>query len=246
VHTHRFFLAAPFAGGELPLLEADLHHLKDVLRIGPGDEIEAVTPDGGVLTVRLAAVGPGAAVGEVISSAGSPARERLVVCQALSKGRKMDLVVQKATELGAAAIVPFISERSVVRLDPAKAAGRQERWRRVAREAAKQCARADVPHVDVPMDIRALEPRLASDSPIVLHEKASVPLRKVLSKRKHGSLTLVIGPEGGFSDAEVSLFEQWGASVASLGALTLRTETAAIAAMAIAAYELGWLGGTKK
>lgn len=246
MHRHRFFLAAPFAGGELPLSEADLHHLKDVLRIGPGEEIEVVTPEGGVLTVLLAAVGPGAAIGQVISSTDPPARERLVVCQALSKGRKMDLVVQKATELGAAAIVPFVSERSVVRVDPAKAAGRQERWRRVAREAAKQCGRADVPHVDVPVDLEALHSVLAADGPIVLHEKASVPLRKVLSKRGHGSLTLVIGPEGGFSDAEVSRFEQWGASVASLGALTLRTETAAIAAMAIAAYELGWLGGTRK
>lgn len=244
MHRHRFFLTAPFAGGELPLDEADLHHLKDVLRIGRGDEIEAVGPEGGVLIVRLTAVGPAAAAGEVISSADSSSRERLVVCQALSKGRKMDLVVQKATELGVAAIVPFISERSIVRLDPAKSAARQERWRRVAREAAKQCARADVPHVDVPADLGALRTMLSAGASIVLHEKASVPLRKVLSKRKQGSLTLVIGPEGGFSDAEVSRLEGWGASVASLGALTLRTETAAIAAMAIAAYELGWLGGT--
>jgi 16S rRNA (uracil1498-N3)-methyltransferase len=239
-------LTSPFAGGELPLSQADLHHLKDVLRVRPGDEIEAVTPEGGVLTVRLAAIEAAGAIGEVASSAEPAARERLVVCQALSKGRKMDLVVQKATELGAAAIVPFVAERSVVRLDAARAAERQERWQRVAREAAKQCARADVPRVDVPLDVEGLHAMLAAGAPIVLHEKASVPLRKVLSNRKHGSLTLVIGPEGGFSDAEVSRFEQWGACVASLGALTLRTETAAIAAMAIAAYELGWLGGTEK
>lgn len=119
MHRRRFFLTEPFAGGKVPLRGGDLHHLCEVLRAGPGDVIEAVTPGGELVEVMLETIGvavvTGAAVGRrPPASASSP---HLALCHGISKGEKMDLVVQKATELGVAAVAPFLCERSVVRLD---------------------------------------------------------------------------------------------------------------------------------
>lgn len=244
MHRRRFFLTRPFAGGTLPIEAGDLHHLRDVLRMRPGSMIETVDPAGRVLHVRIDSLGPKGVIGTALGVSGWERRTRLVLCQGISKGKKMDLVVQKATELGVAEIVPFLSERSVVRLGAAKAVERAERWSRVASEAAKQCGRPDVPRVEVALTLAELEPFVGgAANAIVLWEEAAVPLRKRLEGMQRSSTAVVIGPEGGLSRQEVQMLESWGARQGSLGDVVLRTETAGIAATAILAYELGWLGG---
>lgn len=247
MHRARFFLTRPFSGGTVPLEADDVHHLRDVLRLGPGSVIAAVAPDGAVLELKINAVEASGIEASVIGTDASARSLPLVLCQGVSKGRKMDLVVQKATELGVAKIVPFTSERSVIRFEPARAKDRQERWQRIARESAKQCGRADIPVVNVPVDVEGLGPVLRSSaSRVVLSEEAAVTLRAVLGSSSTQATVLVVGPEGGLTADEIERLEGWGATPASLGALTLRTETAAIAAVAIVAYESGSLGGTRQ
>lgn len=225
----------------------DVHHMRDVLRLAPGSVVDAVTPDGMVLTVRIETIGPSVAEGTVLTADRPAGRPKLVVCHGVSKGVRVDLVVQKVSELGAARFVPFFCARSVVRLDATKGLERRERWRRVASEAAKQCGRADVMDVAAPIGFDGLEGVLAGGDPaIVLWESATTPLGDVLAEMPGPPGALVIGPEGGLEEREVERLLLWGARAASLGALTLRTETAAIVATAIVGYEAGWLGKAKK
>lgn len=248
MHRRRFFLTAPFAGGTVPFEVRDLHHLRDVLRVEAGDVVEAVTPEGVVIDVRIESMGPREAKGVAVTChrPDGAAHLPLVLCQAVSKGKKMDLMVRKATEMGVDSIVAFESARSVVKLD-GKLGERRERWARVAEEAAKQSGRSRVPGVDVVRSVDGIRPVLdGADRAVVLWEGATTPLRAALSGLGSTDLVMVVGPEGGFDKAEIEAMEVWGAMRASLGPHVLRSETAAIAATAIAAYECGWLGGERR
>jgi 16S rRNA (uracil1498-N3)-methyltransferase len=246
MHRQRFFLTGQFNGGTLPLGSTDVHHVRDVLRLGPGALVDVVEAGGRELTVRIDGGDADSVEASIVESRALVPHLPLVLCAALSKGRKMDLVVQKATELGVERIVPFASERSVVKLDPAKGALRRERWQRIAGEAAKQSGRHAIPEVGEPVGLEGILPVLrAADSAYVLWEEATLPLREHLARDPDGSVAVVVGPESGLAASEVDLLEEAGAVPVSLGRLTLRTETAAIAACAIVAYETGWLGGAR-
>ncbi len=207
------------------------HYLRDVLRLAPGDEVELFDGRGAAWPARIGpgfealALGPRREAG-----AGGPPIHLLL---ALAKGEKVDLVVQKATELGAARLVPFAAERSVVRLEPAKGAERAERWRRIAEEAARQCGRADVPEVSPPVTLAAA---LAAVPPgfrlLVLHGEGGTPLAALPLLGAPG-LAAVVGPEGGLTPEELAACQAAGAARATLGPRTLRAETAAIAAVAV-------------
>jgi 16S rRNA (uracil1498-N3)-methyltransferase len=208
-----------------------LHYLRDVLRLAPGDAVELFD---GLGAAWAATVAPGFTARELgvrrEVARGGPALHLLF---ALAKGEKVDLVVQKATELGVARLVPFAAERSVVRLDADKGAERAERWRRIAGEAARQCGRADVPEVAEPS---TLAEALAAVPPgaalLVLHGPGGTPL-PALPLEGASTLAAVVGPEGGLTDAEVAACEAVGARRAALGPRTLRAETAAIAVVAL-------------
>lgn len=207
------------------------HYLRDVLRLAPGDEVELFDGRGAAWTARI---GPGfealALSGRREAAGGGPAIHLLL---ALAKGEKVDLVVQKATELGVARLAPFAAERSVVRLEPGKGAERAERWRRIAGEAARQCGRADVPEVAAPAPLAAA---LAAVPPgfrlLVLHGEGGAPLPSLALAGALG-VAAVVGPEGGLTEAELLACQAAGAARASLGPRTLRAETAAIAVVAL-------------
>jgi 16S rRNA (uracil1498-N3)-methyltransferase len=147
----------------------------------------------------------------------------------------MDLVVQKATELGVARILPFEAERSVVRLEPARAEERAGRWRRIASEAARQCGRADVPEVAAPAALdRALAALAPGTRTFVFH-----PGGGTLEAPAPAAVAAVVGPEGGLTDAEVRACEEAGATRAALGPRVLRAETAAIVAVALLQARFG-------
>jgi 16S rRNA (uracil1498-N3)-methyltransferase len=206
------------------------HYLRDVLRLAPGDEVELFDGRGAAWPARIGPAFEALALGpRREAGAGGPAIWLLL---ALAKGEKVDLVVQKATELGAARLVPFAAERSVVRLEPAKGAERAERWRRIAEEAARQCGRADVPEVSPPVTLAAA---LAAVPPgvrrRVLHGEGGAPLTALPLAGAPG-LVAVVGPEGGLTPEELAACEAAGAARASLGPRTLRAETAPLAALA--------------
>jgi 16S rRNA (uracil1498-N3)-methyltransferase len=238
----RFFVSGVFGRGDVvDLAGEDARKLLVVLRRTAGDAVEVV--DSG-----------GRSFGAVLEVEGSSVRARLVaevatprapslsitLAQGVPKAAKMDFVVEKATELGVARIVPFTSERTV---GEGKRDGKLERWRRLARSAAQQCGRRDVPAVDAPLSFQALLERFASyDIALVPWEVAeTVPLRERLPALLAGaaSVLVAIGPEGGLSHGEALAAEAAGAVLVSLGSRILRTETAGLVACSALLYASG-------
>jgi len=225
----------------------ELDHMRRVLRLRPGDRVTLFDDEGweheGVIrsyTDRLGEV-------EILTSFQSE-RESLLditLAQALGKGEKMDLVVEKATELGVQAIAPFLSSRTVPRLDQAKMERRQARWGKIALSAAKQSGRARIPEILGVSDFPALVSRpWECDLKLLFWEGESrLNLTQLRAETPQlGSLLLVIGPEGGFSSEEASEAMRHGFKAVCLGKRILRTETAALAALSIVQFLWGDMG----
>ena len=175
---------------------------------------------------------------------------RITLVQGVAKGAKVDLVVEKATELNIEAVMPVLTGRSVVRLDVDKTRSRGERWRRVALAAAKQSRRTTLPTVADPLPLVEAYPLLATfDVVLVVWEGASATgpgIGQALDEAaatQESRIALVVGPEGGLSSEEVYALEMSGARAVTLGDTVLRSETAGIVAAALCVYELGGLGG---
>lgn len=233
------------AKGAVPLGPGALHHLRDVLRLGPGSEVIIV--HGGVASrVRLTSVSE-VAEGQVTAVLAPQHLPRVTLAQALAKGEKMDDVVRQATEVGVARIVPFAAERSVVKLDSAKAAARVGRWRRIAAEAAQQSQRTDIPEVCDIVATAGLPGALGASGVLVCWEEAAqadgiAAAIARLAPPADADVAVVVGPEGGLTADEVALLEAAGAVTVSLGETVLRTETAGVVATALAVHACGGLG----
>ena len=228
----RLFAADPLA----PLSPRQLHYLRDVLRLRDGDALEVFDGRGSSWRAELR--------GERLSLGEKQPQERraldVVLVQAIARGEKMDLVVQKATELGASRVVPLLSERSNVKLEGARGKGKQERWQRIAQEAARQCGRSDVPRVDAPAQWADVFALLDDRRALLLSPEADVRLGAAAMGAAR--LLLAVGPEGGFSPVEVESALQHGFAAAALGPLVLRTETAGLAALSVILHIHGHLG----
>ena len=161
--------------------------------------------------------------------------------QAIAKGDRMDWILQKTTELGVARICPIITSRVVVRLDSAAVHAKQGRWQKVVQEAARQCGRADVPEVTVPEHLDTVLAGLPPSSRFVLwEEEHAQPLVHNLSSCAP-NVALLVGPEGGLSEQEVSKARETDFLPVTLGPRILRTETAAIVAVALVQAATGGL-----
>ncbi len=212
------------------------HYLGEVLRLGPGTEIEVFDGLGGRYAGRLEDGLETVALGPREEARAEGAAVSLLF--ALAKGEKMDLVVQKATELGAARILPFAAERSVARLEGARAEERARRWRKIAAEAARQCGRADVPGVAAPLSLGAALAELPPGTASFAFHPGGAPLPGI-EVRATPSVAAVVGPEGGLTDAELDGCRRAGALLVSLGPRTLRAETAAIVAVVLLQARFG-------
>lgn len=207
-----------------------------------GDKIEVCDSAGSSFPATLEIDGTAVAARLGAAALRSPAGLEIVLAQALPKGQKMDFVVEKATEIGVARIVPLRTERSVATADRT---GKVERWRRLARTAAAQCGRPDVPVVDDVTDWRDFESQVrAAPLSLIPWELAEpLPLRDVLPGLLKGAtgVLVAIGPEGGFAHDEVEQARSWGARPISLGKRILRTETAGLVACSALLYAAGEL-----
>jgi 16S rRNA (uracil1498-N3)-methyltransferase len=167
------------------------------------------------------------------------------LAQALIKPERFEWVVQKATELGVDRVMPVVTARTVVRLGPDQAKHKVARWQRIAREAAKQCGRAKVLRIDTAQPFDQFAPALARYPGVLMPTLLvrAIPLKEGLESIKEmASVMALIGPEGDFTRDEVALAQRYGARPVSLGHLTLRSETAAIAMLAILQHTLGTRG----
>ena len=244
----RFFVPKPNIHGErASVAGGELEHMRRVLRLRPGDRVVLFDDEGAEHEGIIRAYRDGGA--EIaIERTYRPERDSplaIMLAPALGKGDKLDLVVEKSTELGVAAIMPFICRRTVPQLGVDASRRRAERWRRIALAAAKQCGRTSVPEIDEPVDFadmlgRAEPPALK----IFLWEGEKTLGLKALRERmpRPASLFLAVGPEGGFAPEEAELARRSGFHSVGLGRRILRTETAAVAAVALAQLLWGDLG----
>ncbi len=222
-------------GGRGRLTPQARHYLAEVLRLTPGAEVEVFDGRGGRYAGRLDAGLESVSLGPR-EEGRAPAAE-LALLFALAKGEKVDLVVQKATELGVARIVPFAAARSVVRLEGPKGEERARRWRRIAEEAARQCGRSDVPEVAAPLPLAGALAALSPGSAAVVFQPGGASL--AMLPPPAAGIAAVVGPEGGLDEDELRACELAGAARASLGPRVLRAETAAIVAVALLQARFG-------
>jgi len=223
-------------------------YIKDVLRLKKGDELVLFDGVGHEYSAVIRDFYSSKVCLDIIKKETIKLPDtRITLAQSLPKGGKIEMIIQKSTELGTSRIIPFISSRSIPRLTGSRATGKAARWRKIAIEASRQCGRGNVPEVseilsfdemlDIP-DRRALR--------IILWEaEPKLGIREILTDEKHAgvdSFFIVIGPEGGFSWEEIEKARQRGFISASLGRLILRTETAPLAILSILQYEKGAFG----
>ena len=242
----RLFYAGALAE-EITITGGDAHHLAHVMRVQIGDEITVVDAAGRVARMTVSAVVPDAvrlSLAEYLEQEEDNSHEVILV-QALLKGEKMDFVVQKAVELGAAAFYPVMTERVVVRYDAKKAVTKAARWQKIADEAAKQCGRRALMSVAEVAPLSSLlqngELFGAPDTAVIFcyEGEEEQSMRTALRACTARCIVLVVGSEGGFSLGEAAAVCAAGAEPVSLGRLILRAETAALTALAVTQYELG-------
>lgn len=232
--------AAQLAGGNpVALTASQARYLETVLRLAPGAEVEVFDGEGRRFAAELE---PSALrIGKELPRAFASSLD-VWLAQAIVKGDKLDLVVQKATELGISRILLFDSTRSVVKLDDRRAGSRVERLQRVAEEAARQCGRSDIPQIDGPIPFDDLSARIEPDRLGLLLDPEETELRLSQAARGASRLCLVVGPEGGLAPEERDRAAAAGMIPVSLGRLILRTETAGLAALVVVRHLAGELG----
>ncbi len=210
---------------------AAAQHLR-VLRLTEGDALTLFDGAGGEFLARVESLGKRDVMVSLqrFSVIEREATRATTLVQALATGDKMDWIIQKATELGVAAIVPVMSARGTVKLDRERADKRAQHWRAVAVAACEQCGRNRVPIIYPVMEFTAWAARESEAVRVMLHPVAQSALSQFLATEPH--LALVVGPEGGFTDEEIALAERHGIARAAFGPRVLRTETAGMAALA--------------
>jgi 16S rRNA (uracil1498-N3)-methyltransferase len=239
-----FFAGAPEAGETVILDTDDAHHAIRSLRLRPGDRFTSSDGRGGLVRCRVVRASGLLVEGEVEERI-TEARPRPVLRVLLSppKGERLAWAVQKLVEVGADEIVLVEAARSVRRWKGERASRAGERLHAVAREAAKQARRRFLPEVSGPVGWQeALEEAMGAGPVVVLWERAGEGLLRLLPPEPPDRLALVIGPEGGIPEEDATAARDRGAILASLGPNVLRTETAAVAATAVALARYGRLG----
>lgn len=229
----------------------DCHHIAKVLRMTPKQEIICVFPNAQAALVEIENITNEQVTGSVIEWLNEEKElpVSVTIASGLPKGDKLEYIVQKGTELGASAFIPFIADRSIVKWDAKKAPKKIERLQKIAKEAAEQSHRTIVPQVDMPATLRQLlEQSSKYDVCLIAYEEEAKQneksaLSQAISSLKQGSSVMVVfGPEGGLTETEVELLQKAGFIACGLGPRILRTETAPLYVLAAVSYHLELMG----
>lgn len=236
------FRAAP--GGTINIFGDDAHHIADVLRMSVGDRVICCDMSRVEYDCRIKSISRGKVELEVISAGAADTEPPapIALYQALPKGDKMDIIVQKAVETGVNEIIPFISERCISRPDAEGAAKKVARWQKIAAEAAKQCGRSVIPRIHgvTSFSEAAASCKNVSDNGIafICYEgDGTLPLGELIRGKNYCEYRFMIGSEGGFSQKEFEAAKNAGLRPAGLGKRILRCETAPSFVLACICYE---------
>jgi 16S rRNA (uracil1498-N3)-methyltransferase len=253
---HRFYLPPEACqGGELVLKEGEAHHAAKVLRVQRGETVMVLDGAGRVFACTVREASRTAVILAIKSQESTPPPPcQITLLQAVPKGKLMEAIIQKATELGAHRVVPLLTQRVAVQLGSREAASKQEKWQQTAIEAIKQSGSAWLPRVETPLTPKDFLAR---------HESFELPLVASLQEdsrharhyfnqfaqeqgRAPGSLGVWVGPEGDFTPEEMEAIKKSGAHPITLGRLVLRCETAATYCLSMANYEVQWIQENRK
>lgn len=249
---HFFVSPSQINGHTIVITGEDVNHIKNVLRMKPGEEISIGNgADDNEYRASIKEIKDDEIICDLlfVKEDGVELPVGITLFQGLPKSDKMDTIIQKAVELGAVRIVPVATERAVVKLDAKKAASKKERWQKISEAAAKQSKRAVVPEVTLPMTMsEAVNMAASMNAAAIPYElengmdgmKAFVDRVKSLEGNKDTKpeVAVFIGPEGGFADEEIELAGNAGITPVSLGRRILRTETAGMTVLSILMYAL--------
>lgn len=224
-----------------------LHHLRDSLRLQPGESLFLTDDHGTRYRTEVIHVTPQTIESRIVEAIPAPARTApsVILAQALLKGEKMDWVIQKATELGVECIVPVHTKHGVVKIKPDRVEHQRARWQKIALEAAQQSERRTVPTIAEPTDLPRLFANYSSATTkgILSERTGAASLAAMpLPSDPEQSIILLVGPEGGWDREELHLAQEQGYQSLTLGTRILRAETAAIAAISVLQSRLGELG----
>lgn len=233
--TPRFFINSPLKEGETLTLKEERHHyIVRVLRLKEGETLTLFNGKGGEYQAEISALNKKTAEIQIITY--SPLNRgsslKLHLYQGMAKGDKMDLVLQKCTELGLSSFTPLISQRSIFTLKSQQLTKRYERWQTILQASCEQCGRNYLPYLNQPISLEALLESFNKISyPLIfLAPSATYPLAKVITEigQANKEIGIIIGPEGGLSPKEIAALKEQRALEAHLGERVLRTETAAL------------------
>jgi 16S rRNA (uracil1498-N3)-methyltransferase len=231
----RRILVTKVISGRIDLGVAEAHHLRDVLRLEVGAEIEVFDEIGGIGHGEIVSIGQASVAVEIRKvSQSTPNQARLTIAAAIPKAGRADWMIEKLGELGVYAFVPLMTERSVV---TPKGSSKQDRWHRLATEAARQSGSAWVMGIEPLMELSALVEKSRRDGASAIWSLSlaadSMPIYWQIAAGLPDVLTILVGPEGGWSTDELNLFRNAGITAVRLTGTTLRVETAAVAAAGV-------------
>ncbi len=253
VDMHRFFIVKENLNLDEKIARItdkdDVKHAVKALRIELGEQIELCDTDGMEHICEVKVIGTDEVVCSVLTSEMNKRESavEITLFQGLPKADKLELIIQKTTELGVMRIVPLQMKRSVVKWKEDKSAAKKvERWNRIAFEASKQSKRGRIPRVDAPLSMRQFLSEMDDFDLVIMpyENEAAVGIGPVLSACANAKkVAIVIGPEGGIDEEEVLALTEGGAKSVKMGPRILRTETAGLTAVALVQYAIGDLSG---
>ena len=227
----------------------DVKHITKVLRLVEEDVLEICDGERGVYTGEILSLSKTKIELKILKKCHSDTEPPIEVTlfQGIPKGTKMEMIIQKCTELGVYSIIPLNTTRTIVQLkDKKDEIKKRERWQKIAEEAAKQSKRGVIPQIGLPIDFSQLSDELSRfDFVIIPYEKETTLGLKAFLREKVGQkkIAIIIGPEGGFEETEIEIARELGSIPITLGKRILRTETAGFVVLSTLMYELGDLGG---
>jgi len=232
-----------FQEDKVVILGDDVHHVTKVMRFKPGDSLICADGQGLEVLAEIISIQQKQVVCKIISKIAESREPRLqlILAQAIPKSDKMDWIIQKGTEIGVSAFIPFTSKRTVVQLNEKKEQKRLERWHKIAKEAAEQAHRGKIPTLFSVMEWKEVLEIAKDNFAIIAYEQEKTQsLARILDQHldKYQHIMLMIGPEGGFTEEEIEEAKAYGIVSVSLGKRILRTETAGMVAAANIFYHV--------